>query len=131
VTTAALLGTPPLAGRLHTSPADADGVATAPASARSDRRRPTVDPPPRQGPQRTDREETRAVSLKMTTSAGPRDELLTVPQFCEEVGVEKSTYYRWRQLGRGPRTFKLPNGQVRIRRSALETWLEELEGAAR
>ena len=59
-----------------------------------------------------------------------RDELLTVPQFCEEMGVPRATYYRWRQLRRGPRTFKLPNGQVRIRRSAVEEWLAGLEESA-
>jgi predicted DNA-binding transcriptional regulator AlpA len=54
-----------------------------------------------------------------------RDEMLTVPQVIAELGVPRSTFYRWRQTGRGPRSIKLPNGGVRIRRSALNRWLDE------
>ncbi len=38
--------------------------------------------------------------------------------------------YRWRQLGRGPRSIKLPNGDVRIRVCDLEEWLRDLEDNA-
>jgi predicted DNA-binding transcriptional regulator AlpA len=58
------------------------------------------------------------------------DELLTIPQVIAEVGVPRSTFYRWRQLRIGPPSIKLPNGQVRIRRSALEAWLSRLEDGA-
>ncbi|AGL14412.1 DNA-binding protein [Actinoplanes sp. N902-109] len=40
------------------------------------------------------------------------------------------TRFYWRQIGKGPRTIKLPNGELRIRRSALHEWLGELEGQA-
>jgi hypothetical protein len=33
-------------------------------------------------------------------------------------------------MGIGPRSIKLPNGQVRIRRSALNDWLRHLEDGA-
>lgn len=59
-----------------------------------------------------------------------RDEILTIPQVIAELGVPRATFYRWRQLGRGPRSFKLPNGQVRIRRSALNDWIATLEEGA-
>jgi predicted DNA-binding transcriptional regulator AlpA len=58
------------------------------------------------------------------------EELLTIPQVIREIGVPRSTFYRWRQLGIGPRAIKLPNGQVRIRRSALNDWLRQHEEGA-
>ncbi|MER5412594.1 helix-turn-helix transcriptional regulator [Streptomyces virginiae] len=62
--------------------------------------------------------------------AVPRDEMLTIPQVVEEIGVPLATFYRWRQLRKGPKAIKLPNGSVRIRRSELERWIETLEEAA-
>jgi len=56
-----------------------------------------------------------------------KDELLTIPDVIAELGVPRATFYRWRQLGRGPRAVKLPNGQVRIRRSSLDSWLDALD----
>jgi hypothetical protein len=47
-----------------------------------------------------------------------------------ELRVSRSTWFYWRQIGKGPRTIKLPNGELRIRRSALQDWLGELEGDA-
>ena len=58
------------------------------------------------------------------------DELLSIRQVIAEIGVPRSTFYRWRQLGIGPKSIKLPNGQIRVRRSALERWLRSLEGDA-
>ncbi|MFD7788594.1 helix-turn-helix transcriptional regulator [Streptomyces nojiriensis] len=62
--------------------------------------------------------------------AVPRDEMLTIPQVVEEIGVPLATFYRWRQLRKGPKAIKLPNGSVRIRRSELERWIASLEEAA-
>ncbi|GGU71365.1 helix-turn-helix transcriptional regulator [Streptomyces nigra] len=59
-----------------------------------------------------------------------RDEMLTIPQVVKEIGVPRATFYRWRQLKKGPKAIKLPNGAVRIRRSDLERWIETLEEAA-
>jgi predicted DNA-binding transcriptional regulator AlpA len=58
-------------------------------------------------------------------------ELLTIPQVIDELGVPRSTFYRWRQLGTGPLSIKLHNGQIRIRRSALVQWLADLEDGTR
>ena len=55
-----------------------------------------------------------------------RDQLLTVHEVIAELGVAKATFYRWRQLGKAPQSIRLPNGQVRIRRSVLEDWLDAL-----
>lgn len=59
-----------------------------------------------------------------------RDEMLTISEVVEEIGVPVSTFYRWRQLRKGPKAIKLPNGAVRIRRSELERWIAALEEAA-
>ena len=58
------------------------------------------------------------------------NELLTVPEVLAELRVSRSTWFYWRQIGKGPRAIKLPNGELRIRRSALYEWLGELEGQA-
>lgn len=63
-------------------------------------------------------------------SARVRDEMLTIPQVISELGVPESTFYRWRQIKKAPRSIKLPNGGVRIRRSELERWLSGLEESA-
>ncbi|MEV0876615.1 helix-turn-helix domain-containing protein [Micromonospora echinofusca] len=55
------------------------------------------------------------------------EELLTVPEVLAELRVPRSTWFYWRQTGKGPRVIKLPNGQLRVRRSALGRWLGELE----
>ncbi|GGT99406.1 helix-turn-helix transcriptional regulator [Streptomyces lateritius] len=59
-----------------------------------------------------------------------RDPLLSIPQVLAEIDVPRATFYRWRQLRKGPKAIKLPNGTVRIRRSELERWIETLEEAA-
>jgi excisionase family DNA binding protein len=55
------------------------------------------------------------------------DDLLNVEQVAEELGISRSTFYRWRCLRKGPDALKLPNGQIRIRRSALEQFLATCE----
>jgi predicted DNA-binding transcriptional regulator AlpA len=59
-----------------------------------------------------------------------RDGYLTIPEVIAVLRIPRSTFYRWRQLGRGPRSIKLPNGDVRIRQRDLEHWLSELEDHA-
>lgn len=57
-------------------------------------------------------------------------EQLTVEQLCAELQVARSTFYQWRQLGRGPRCVRLPNGAIRVRRADLDTWLLALADVA-
>jgi predicted DNA-binding transcriptional regulator AlpA len=59
-----------------------------------------------------------------------RDEMLTIAQVIAEIGVPRATFYRWRQLRKGPKSIKLPNGAVRIRRSDLDRWIAGMEEAA-
>ncbi|TKG67517.1 helix-turn-helix transcriptional regulator [Prauserella endophytica] len=61
---------------------------------------------------------------------GTQRQYLTLKAFCEELAVAKSTFYDWCAKGRAPRHFKLPNGEIRIRRTDLESWLESREVAA-
>ncbi|MBZ3904545.1 MULTISPECIES: helix-turn-helix transcriptional regulator [Streptomyces] len=55
---------------------------------------------------------------------------LTVDDVCDELGIARSTFYDWRQKGRGPRCIRLPNGSLRIRRSDFENWLSDCEDAS-
>ncbi|MFD9463006.1 helix-turn-helix transcriptional regulator [Streptomyces sp. NPDC060027] len=67
----------------------------------------------------------------MTTSAvRSRDEKLTLAEVCEELKISRSTFYDWRAKRRAPRCIKLPNGDLRIRRSDLDHWLDDREDAA-
>ncbi|MBQ1119668.1 helix-turn-helix transcriptional regulator [Streptomyces sp. CA-250714] len=60
-----------------------------------------------------------------------RTELLTVREVLNELGgVSRRTFYRWRELRTAPRCIRLPNGELRVRRDALEDWLDDrAEGA--
>lgn len=62
----------------------------------------------------------------------PNDELMSVAEMCAALGgVSRRTFYRWRELGVGPKCLKLPNGELRAWRADFTTWLEDLqEGAA-
>jgi excisionase family DNA binding protein len=52
---------------------------------------------------------------------------LTIAEVCDELGVSRSTLYDWRAKGRGPRSLRLPNGEIRIRRTELDNWLTGCE----
>lgn len=52
---------------------------------------------------------------------------LTTSEFLRELQISRSTFDLWRNEGRGPRCYKMPNGQMRIRRADLEEWLSDLE----
>ena len=55
---------------------------------------------------------------------------LTLADVCDELGVARSTFYEWRAKGTSPKCIKLPNGELRIRRTDLTTWLAGLEDGA-
>ena len=54
-------------------------------------------------------------------------EFLTVAEFLDAMGVPKSTFFRWKAIGEAPRTYKLPNGQLRIRRTDFDAWIASRE----
>ncbi len=43
-------------------------------------------------------------------------DLLTLAEVLTELGVPKSTFFRWKATGKAPRTIKYPNGSLRVRR---------------
>ncbi len=53
------------------------------------------------------------------------DELMTVLEVLAALkGVSRRTFYRWRELGTAPACIRLPNGELRIKRSDFVHWLE-------
>ena len=52
---------------------------------------------------------------------------LTVAEVCAELGVARSTFYDWRAAKKAPPCFRLPNGDLRIRRAEFDRWLESLQ----
>ena len=54
---------------------------------------------------------------------------MTVADVCDNLGISRSTWDKWRQGRRGPQAVRLPNGELRIRRSEFESWLLSLEVA--
>ena len=56
--------------------------------------------------------------------------LMTVPEMLAALDVSRDTFYKWRQTGKGPRCFTLPNGELRCRLSDFADWLHGLEGRA-
>ncbi|MFE1753601.1 MULTISPECIES: helix-turn-helix transcriptional regulator [Streptomyces] len=66
------------------------------------------------------------------TTALPRsrDDKLTLAEICTDLKISRSTFYDWRAKGRAPRCIKLPNGDLRIRRSDYEHWLNDREDRA-
>lgn len=55
---------------------------------------------------------------------------LTIADVCEELGIARSTFYDWRAKRKAPPCFKLPNGDLRIRRNDFESWISSLQEEA-
>ena len=55
---------------------------------------------------------------------------MTVPEMLAALGgsVSRDTFYKWRQTGKGPRCFALPNGELRFRWDDFQQWLDDLCG---
>ncbi|WP_434098851.1 helix-turn-helix transcriptional regulator [Streptomyces xantholiticus] len=56
--------------------------------------------------------------------------MLTLAEVCNELRISRSTFYDWRAKKRAPRCIKLPNGDLRVRRTELEHWLDGREDVA-
>lgn len=74
--------------------------------------------------------DTRTATVPEGTRVSRPAARLTVHDVCAELGISRSTFYDWRAKGRAPRCIKLPNGEIRIRRSDFEQWLDSLEEVA-
>lgn len=46
-----------------------------------------------------------------------------------ELDMSRAAFYRMRARGQAPRCIRLPNGQLRFRRTDLDQWLHEHEEA--
>ncbi|MFI7274199.1 helix-turn-helix transcriptional regulator [Streptomyces sp. NPDC049879] len=60
----------------------------------------------------------------------PRIEMLTLAEVLDEVRMSRAAFYRMRARGQAPRLVKLPNGQLRCRRTDLDAWWGEQDSAA-
>ncbi|MBD0688543.1 helix-turn-helix transcriptional regulator [Streptomyces sp. CBMA123] len=58
------------------------------------------------------------------------DSKLKLEAVLEEIDMSRSAFYRMAARGRGPKIMKLPNNQIRIRRSDLDAWWAAQEVAA-
>ncbi|MBR8744995.1 AlpA family transcriptional regulator [Nocardiopsis sp. MG754419] len=71
------------------------------------------------------------MSTKTLSIPAPRSRnWLTVDEFCEDIGIARSTFADWRAKGRGPKCAKLPSGRLRIRLSEAERFMASLEDAS-
>ncbi|GAA2103715.1 helix-turn-helix domain-containing protein [Kitasatospora saccharophila] len=59
-----------------------------------------------------------------------RQQRLTLSEVLDEIGLSRAAFYRMRARGKAPKCAKLPNGQIRITREALDDWWAEQEGRA-
>jgi predicted DNA-binding transcriptional regulator AlpA len=66
----------------------------------------------------------------MTTSTARAADKLTVADVCADLEISRRTFYEWRAKGRAPRCIRLPNGDLRIRRTEYQRWLTSREEAA-
>ncbi|MFH0243269.1 helix-turn-helix transcriptional regulator [Streptomyces sp. HK10] len=66
----------------------------------------------------------------MTTATPVRNQTLTLAEVLDELRMSRAAFYRMRARGQGPKCLKLPNGQIRVRRSDLDVWFDACEEAA-
>ncbi|MFD9265740.1 helix-turn-helix domain-containing protein [Streptomyces goshikiensis] len=59
-----------------------------------------------------------------------RPQMLKLPEVLAELSMSRAAFYRMRARGNAPRLFKLPNGELRVRRSDLDDWLTACEASA-
>ena len=59
-----------------------------------------------------------------------RQQMLKLPAVLEEIGMSRAAFYRMRARGQAPHLIKLPNGQLRCRRSDLDAWWADCERSA-
>lgn len=55
---------------------------------------------------------------------------LKLPEVLEEIGMSRAAFYRMRARGHAPKLIKLPNGQLRVRRTDLDAWWDRYEDEA-
>lgn len=53
--------------------------------------------------------------------------MLKLPEVLTEINMSRAAFYRLRARGQAPRLSKLPNGEIRVRRTDLDAWLDGCE----
>lgn len=66
----------------------------------------------------------------MTASPPNSNQTLTLAEVLTEIRMSRAAFYRMRALGKAPKCLKLPNGQIRVRRSDLDSWYTDCEEIA-
>lgn len=66
----------------------------------------------------------------MTAKAAAVNQKLTLAEALAEIRMSRAAFYRMRARGNAPKCLKLPNGQIRIRRSDLDAWFADCEVTA-
>jgi predicted DNA-binding transcriptional regulator AlpA len=59
-----------------------------------------------------------------------REPQLKLSDLLAELDMSRAAFYRMRARGQAPKCIKLPNGQLRFRRSDFDAWLSEHEEAS-
>lgn len=59
-----------------------------------------------------------------------RPPALKLVEVLAEIRMSPSAFYRMRARGQAPRMIKLPNGELRCRRTDLDAWWEACEGGS-
>ena len=57
-------------------------------------------------------------------------DLLTVDDICQDLGITRNTWDKWRQRKVGPVCIELPNKTLRVRRAEYDEWLLSREEEA-
>lgn len=57
------------------------------------------------------------------------EQLLSMPEVADAIGISTATLRSWRTQGRGPVGFKVGHRRVMYRHEAVEAWLAEQEAA--
>ncbi|THA73826.1 helix-turn-helix domain-containing protein [Streptomyces sp. A0642] len=57
-------------------------------------------------------------------------QMLKLPEVLAELGMSRAAFYRMRARGLAPKLIKLPNHQVRVRRTDLDAWWAKHEESA-
>jgi len=54
---------------------------------------------------------------------------LTVNEVLKEVRCSRSTFNLWCSDGKGPKLYRMPSKQIRVKRADLDAWLESMVSA--
>jgi predicted DNA-binding transcriptional regulator AlpA len=68
-----------------------------------------------------------AAAHATSASHDRKGDKLTIAEVCADLDISRRTFYEWRTKGRAPRCIRLPNGDLRIRRSEYLRWLAARE----